>query len=82
MSVIDTATDTVVSTVPVGAIPQPRHHAGRVPGLRGQRLSNDVSDRHIDRIGHQTVAIGSGPIGVAITPDGTQAYVANKGDNT
>jgi len=29
-----------------------------------------------------TVAVGSGPIGVAITPDGARAYVANLFDNT
>ncbi len=29
-----------------------------------------------------TVAVGSFPLGVAITPDGTHAYVANANDNT
>src|SRR5262244_2845507 len=42
VSVIDTATNTVVATVPVGSV----------------------------------------PLGVAITPDGTRAYVANPGSGT
>ena len=29
-----------------------------------------------------TVAVGSGPFGVAITPDGTRAYVANSASNS
>jgi YVTN family beta-propeller protein len=29
-----------------------------------------------------TIAVGGGPFGVAITPDGTRAYVANLFDNT
>ena len=28
------------------------------------------------------IAVGSGPVGVAITPDGTKAYVTNSGDST
>ncbi|MGA5824234.1 YncE family protein, partial [Kitasatospora sp. NPDC094028] len=31
---------------------------------------------------NQTVAVGSFPTGVAITPDGRHAYVTNEGDNT
>src|SRR5271167_883174 len=29
-----------------------------------------------------TVTVGSGPTGVAITPDGTQAYVTNQNENS
>ena len=45
--------------------------------------SNDVSVLH--RPGNTVVAtipVGNIPHGVAITPDGTQAYVANNGDGT
>ena len=30
----------------------------------------------------KTVTVGSGPVGVAITPNGSDAYVANRGSNT
>ena len=29
-----------------------------------------------------TIPVGSGPLGVAVTPDGSTVYVANQGDNT
>jgi YVTN family beta-propeller protein len=30
----------------------------------------------------KTITVGTGPVGVAITPDGTHAYVANETSNT
>jgi YVTN family beta-propeller protein len=29
-----------------------------------------------------TISVGNGPVGVAFTPDGSQAYVANQFDHT
>ena len=29
-----------------------------------------------------TITVGNGPVGVAVTPDGKHVYVANTGDNT
>jgi DNA-binding beta-propeller fold protein YncE len=29
-----------------------------------------------------TISVGNGPVGVAFTPDGSKAYVANQFDNT
>ena len=29
-----------------------------------------------------TITVGNGPVGVAVTPDGTHVYVANAAENT
>jgi len=77
--VIDTATNTVVATVPVGVNPY-----GVAIAPDGKRAyvananSNTVSV--IDTATNTVVATvlpGTGPIGVAITPDGKYAYVTN-----
>ena len=84
VSVINTATNTVVKTVSVGNAP-----IGVAITPDGTKVyvansgSNNVSVIH--RPGNTVVAtipVGNCPRGVAITPDGTQAYVANYGDNT
>src|SRR5437588_506072 len=45
--------------------------------------SNDVSviDISTNTVA-ATVPVGAGPVGVAVTPDGTAVYVANNGENT
>ena len=79
VSVIDTATNTVVATVPVGNGPtavavnpaSPRVYVANTSG-------NTVSV--IDTTTHTvvaTVAVGIGPLGVAVNPAGTQAYVVS-----
>ena len=89
---IDTATNMVVATVPVGNVPSGVaitpdgthvYVANSNPGTLGTpgtpgtvsviaAASNTVV---------ATVQVGVDPIGVAVTPDGTHAYVANAGNN-
>ena len=78
---IDTATNTVVATVPVGACPQgsPSPRTGNTSMSRiDSHGSNSVSviDTATNTV-VATVAVGSDPVGVAVTPDGKHAYVAN-----
>jgi YVTN family beta-propeller protein len=79
VSVIDTATNTVTATIPVGAEP------------RGPAVSPDGSTVYITNTVDGTVSVidtatntviatipvGSLPLGVAVTPDGSKVYVAN-----
>ena len=57
-------------------------------GVRGkgvreqQRRWHGLSDHHHDRCGVSPITIGARPTGVAITPDGTHAYVTNVIDGT
>jgi YVTN family beta-propeller protein len=82
VSVIDTATNTVVGTpIPVGSAPTgvavtPDGKHVYVTNLR----SNDVSV--IETTGNTVVAavaVGLGPEGIAVTPDGKHVYVAGPG---
>ena len=80
MSVIDTATNTVTATIPVGVSPAgvavtPDGH----PRLRHQLARNTVSviDTATNTV-TATVPVGTTPIGVAVTPDGRHAYVTNR----
>ncbi len=77
VSVIDTATNTVVATIPVGQ--GPWEVAITPDGTRAyvtNAFSNTVSV--IDTATNTVVAtIPVGALGVAITPDGTRAYVTN-----
>jgi YVTN family beta-propeller protein len=88
VSVIDTATNTVVGTpIPVGNGPQGTAVTpGGTPAIVANQLSKTVSV--IDMIASPpsvatvTLAGGSNPSRVAITPNGLYAYVANNGSNT
>ena len=84
VSVINTATNTVIATVPVGL--GPIGVAITPDGTRvyvTNSLSDDVSV--IETTGNTVIATVSvvdlsgnrGPLGVAITPDGRRAYVTN-----
>jgi len=84
VSVIDTATNTVVASVAVGSGP-----FGVAVNPGGTRVyvanfqSNNVSV--IDAASNAvvaSVAVGSRPFGVAVSPPGTRAYVTNSNDNT
>ena len=89
ISEIDTATNTVVATVTVGA--QPVTVAVTPDGKRvyvttiSSNLSNPGAVLMIDTATNTvvaTVTVGAVPIGVAITPDGKHAYVANSASTT
>jgi|SRR6516225_4903775 YVTN family beta-propeller protein len=81
VSVLNTATNTVTATIPVGSSP-----LGVAVSPDGTRVyvanssSNDVSV--IDVATYCTVTatipVGSGPHGVAVSPDGKTVYVANR----
>lgn len=84
VSVVDVATQTVATTVPVGS--NPDGVAATPDGTRvfvANFLSDDLS---VIDTGTNTVSaridVGSGPVGVAVRPDGTFAYVTNRGSNT
>ncbi len=79
VSVIDTATNTVVATVAVGNLPfgvaiTPDAALAYVVNVFTSNVS--VIDTATNTV-VATVAVGSSPFGVAITPDGALAYVAN-----
>jgi len=84
VSVIDTATDAVSATIPVGLTPD-----GVAVSPGGSKVyvtnasSNTVSviDAATNTVS-ATIPVGVTPIGVAITPDGRKAYVANVSSST
>ena len=105
VSVIDTASNTVVATIPVGQYPN--GVATTPDGTHAYVANNAIpSDGSINSPGVvsvidttrnkvvTTIPVGGGPVGVAITPDGTDgherdgrphqpfAYVTNLVDNT
>ena len=83
VSVINTATYTVIATVNVGINP-----VGVAVTAAGTKVyvvnddSNNVSviDTATNNV-TATVPVGIYPVGVVVTPDGTKAYVANVGSN-
>jgi YVTN family beta-propeller protein len=80
VSVIATATNTVVATVPVGT--GPRFVAITPDGAfayvtNGDSNNVSVIDTATNTVG-PTVAVGVRPFGVAITPDGAFVYVTNQ----
>ena len=84
VSIINTATNTVVATLPVGSNPF------------GVALAPDGTKVYVTNSGSNTVsvistssntvvatvAVGAYPKGVTVSPDGTKVYVANLGSNT
>ena len=78
---IDTATNTVTATIPVGDVSRGvAVSPGRQQGLcrERRRRGNRVGDRHGDEYGDRHDPVGGGaPFGVAVTPDGSKVYVAN-----
>ncbi|MGB9938963.1 PGF-pre-PGF domain-containing protein [Methanosarcina sp.] len=84
VSVIDTATNTVTATIPVGSDPM-----GVAVTTDGTKVyvanENSSSVSVIDTATNTvttTVNVGNAPEGVAVTPDGKKVYVANSDDNT
>ena len=84
VSVIDTATNTVVATVPVGIAPRGRRHPGWETRLCHESSSSStvsVIDTATNTV-VATIPVGIDPFGVAVTPDGKHAYVANGSSTT
>jgi YVTN family beta-propeller protein len=84
LSVIDTATNTVVATVPVGRGPQgvAVNPAGSLVYVTNNG-SNTISI--IDTATNEvtaTVPVGVGPFGVAVNPAGSRVYVTSRVNNT
>ena len=81
VSVIDTTTDSVVATIPVGD--GPGWMAATADGTRiyvANFNSNNVSVvETLTNTVAATIAVGTGPTAITVKPDGTRAYVANRG---
>jgi YVTN family beta-propeller protein len=89
VSVIDTATNTVAATVPVGigpaglaVTPDGKHVYVGIYGASYGLSVGSVIDTATNTLEAATLAVGNGPRGVAVTPDGKHAYVANIGADT
>jgi YVTN family beta-propeller protein len=84
VSVIDTATNKVTTTIPVGSFPWgwrwPPMAAG--PMLRTMALRTvSVIDTATNTV-TATIPVGNFPIGVAVSPDGSRVYAANLFDQS
>ena len=81
VSVIDTATNVVIATVPVGFAPS--FVAVNPAGTRAYVTNDGSANVSVLDTGTNTViatvTVGDFPIGVAVTPNGTRVYVANLG---
>lgn len=80
VSVIDTASERVVATIPVGACP---YGVAVSPGGAHAYVTNrdDDSLSVIDATAFREttrIAVGTHPIGVAVDPSGRRVYVANR----
>lgn len=84
VSLIDPATNTVLTSITVGD--EPRNLAANPTGTRvyvPNRFSDNVSviDVATESI-VDTITVGSEPYAVVVSPDGGTLYVANNGDST
>lgn len=84
VSVVDTATNGIVVTIPVGLSPQgvavdTAHARAYVANTDGNSVSaiNTSTNSVVT-----TIPVGASPIGIAVNTAGTKVYVANNGDNT
>jgi YVTN family beta-propeller protein len=89
VSVIATATNTVVATVPVGSIPigvavdpaGSRVYVANNNVFSGVSSTVSVIDTATNTV-VATVPVGRGPSGVAVNPAGSRVYVANSASDT
>ena len=79
VSVINTATNTVVATIPVGSVPQllavsPDGTRVYVPNQGSNTVSviNTATNTVV-----ATIPVGSQPVGAGVSPDGARVYVTN-----
>ena len=84
VSVIDTITNTVIATIPVGTAP---NQLAVTPGGTRAYVANQGSNtvsviNTATNAVITTVPVGTGPIGVAVTLGGTRAYVTDSGSDT
>jgi YVTN family beta-propeller protein len=83
VSVIDTATNTVVATVPVGS--DPFAVAVTPDGTHVYVANNGSNNVSVIRTATNTVVktipVGNNPVGVAITPDGTKVAWQHGGED-
>jgi YVTN family beta-propeller protein len=85
VTVLDTATNTVTATVPVGSNP---YAVAVSPDGSTVYVTNSNGVTSISVINATsntvtaTVRVGALPMGVAVSPDGSTVYVANWGENT
>jgi YVTN family beta-propeller protein len=84
VSVIATATNTVIATIPVGSSPfgaavAPDGSTVYVTNFRSNTVS--VISTATNTV-TATIPVGPNPNGVAVTPDSRTVYVANNGSNT
>src|SRR5262249_52842245 len=88
---VDAATNTIVTSIPVGTNP---YNLAFTPSKNRLYVTNcscrttppapgsvSVIDPATNSI-ITTVAVGAGPVGVAVSPDEARAYVANSRDST
>ena len=90
VSVIDTASNTVVATIAVGTNPygvaiSPDGQYAWVANINSNNVSVIATAENANAASRNTVvatvAVGTNPEWVALTPDGQYAYVANNGGN-
>jgi YVTN family beta-propeller protein len=87
--VIDTATNTVGSTITVGTDPTgvavtpdgSKAYVANYGTIASPANTVSVIDTATNTVG-STITVGLGPVGVAVTPDGSKVYVANQRDGT
>ena len=84
VSVINTATNTVTTTITVGSAP----YAAAITPNGGQLYVANATSNTVSVINTTTntvtatIAVGTGPYAVAVTPNGGQVYVTNTYANT
>ncbi len=84
VSVVDTATNTVIATIPVGNSP-----VGVAVDPAGRRVYvANSSDNNVSVINiktkkvRRTIPVGTDPEGIAVNPAGTRIYVTNNQDSS